>query len=435
MLTALAASATDIPAKVAKPSAPAISAAGVLTATDWTGFYLGGHIGHGWVESRGTYDDFGDAGPIDFIAKGFVGGAQAGYLWQIGRLVYGVETDGTWGSLDASRADHHSAVQRMETKFLGSGRFITGAAIDNILVYGSIGLGYAQSKFSVTGDAPGPASQKVDGWGIASSFGVEMAIAPNWSLRGEYLYYGINKSADIPGLTTVSSSTDFVKVDGIHVARLAANYRFNGLQTRAAAPAANWAGFYVGAHGGYGTSSRIAGVFNESNDNGALDFDPRGFVGGLQAGYNIQSGAFVYGVEADGSWSGMKDDRTEGDGDTQSLTTRALASLRGRVGIAADKRLYYLTGGWGFARSKLDVVQSGRPANVSFDSNGVVIGSGFDWAWGPNWSVRLEGLTYLFGKRIGIPALTGASDPQDYARQSTVNVVRIGANYSFGGPY
>lgn len=434
MLTALTASAADIPAKVATPSAPAVPAAGVLTATDWTGFYLGGHIGHGWVESRGTYDDFGDAGPIDFIAKGLVGGAQAGYLWQSGRLVYGVETDGTWGSLDASRTDNDGAIQRMETTFLGSGRFITGAAIDNILVYGSIGLGYAQSKFSVTGDAPGAASQKVDGWGIASGFGVEMAIAPNWSLRGEYLYYGIRKNADIPALTTASSSTDFVKVDGIHVARLAANYRFNASQTRVAAPVADWGGFYVGAHGGYGTSSRIAGVFNETNDNGALNFDPRGFAGGVQAGYNIQSGAFVYGIEADGSWSGMKNDRTEGDGDTQSLTTDRLASVRGRVGIAADKRLYYLTGGWGYARSKLDVVQGGIPANVGFDSSGVVIGSGFDWAWGPNWSVRLEGLTYLFDKRNIIPTLTGASDPQDYVRQSTVNVVRIGANYRFGGP-
>jgi outer membrane immunogenic protein len=205
------------------------------------------------------------------------------------------------------------------------------------------------------------------------------------------------------------------------------------LQPREAAPAANWAGFYVGAHGGYGLS-RIVGVFNETNDNGALDIDPRGLLGGLQAGYNVQSGAFVYGVEADGSWSGMKDDRIEADGDTQSLKTTALASVRGRVGIAADKRLYYLTGGWGFASSALDVVQGGIPANVSFESNGVVIGSGFDWAWGQNWSLRLEGLTYLFDKRTGIPALTGASDPQDYLRQSTVNVVRVGANYRFGGP-
>lgn len=434
MLTALAALAADIPAMPARPAAAVVPAAGVLTATDWTGFYVGGHVGHGWVESRGTYDDFGDAGPMDFTAKGFVGGAQGGYLWHIGRLVYGVEADATFGSLDAHRSDNDGAVQRMKTDFLGSGRLITGAAIDNILIFGSIGVGYAQTKFSVAGDPDfGPSSAKVNGWGIASSLGVEMALAPNWSLRGEYIYYGIHKSADLPRLPPASDATDFVKVDGIHVARLAVNYRFNGLQPRAVEPAPNWAGFYAGGHAGYG-HARIVGVFNENNDRGSFDIDPRGFAGGLQAGYNLQSGAIVYGIEADGTWTGMKDDRTEADGDTQSLKTSALASVRGRAGIAAGTRMYYLTGGWGFTRAELDVVQGGRPRSVDFDAHGVVIGSGFDWACGPNWSVRLEGLTYLFDKRAGIAGLTPASDPQDYLRQSTVGVIRAGANYRFGGP-
>jgi outer membrane immunogenic protein len=252
-------------------------------------------------------------------------------------------------------------------------------------------------------------------------------------LRGEYLYYGLNKRVDIPSLTNVSFPTDFFQADAVHVARLAANYRFNGLQPRTSAPAANWSGFYVGGHGGYGIS-RTVGVYNETNDNGALDFDPDGFVGGLQAGYNFQNGAWVYGIEGDGSWSGMEDDRIEGDGDRQELKTTTLASVRARLGIAADNRLYYLTAGWGYARSKLQVVQIGNPASASFDAHGVVIGSGVDWALSPNWSVRLEGLTYLFDKRHDIRDLTPASDKHDFLRQSTVNVIRVGANYRFGGP-
>lgn len=429
LLTALTASAADIPAKMAVKTV----AVPALTAVDWTGLYLGGHVGWGSALSRGTYDDVGDTGPIDFRANGFLGGAQAGYNWQAGRLVYGVEIDGTWGKLDANRTDDEGDVQRIETNFLGSARFRSGAAIDNTLIYGTIGLGYAQSKFTVTGDVPSPASQNLNGWGLVSGFGAEVAVAPNWSLRGEYLYYAINKRVDIPTLTTDSDPTDFAKLDGVHVARIAANYRFNGSQARMAAPAANWSGFYIGAHGGYGTS-RIPGVYDEVGDNGSFDIDPRGGIGGLQVGYNMQNGAWVYGVEADGTWSGMKDDRVDGDGDTQTLKTTSLASIRGRVGVAADNRLYYVTGGWGFARSKLDVVEGGTPASVSVDSNGFVVGSGVDWALTPNWSVRLEGLTYILDKRVNIPTLTPDSDTQDFVRQSTVNVIRVGVNYRFGGP-
>jgi outer membrane immunogenic protein len=430
-LSVLAASAADLPARVARPSAIAPVA---LTSADWSGFYLGGHVGWGQALSRGTYDDFNDTGAIDFKADGFVGGAQAGYNWQFGRLVYGVEVDGTWGSLDTSRRDVEDDTQKMKTDFLGSLRFRSGAAIDNIWIYGTIGVAYAQSKFTVTGDVPNPASRSVDGWGWVSGFGAEYAIAPNWSVRAEYLYYDISKRTGIPSLTGDSFPTDFVKIDGIHVVQIGANYRFGGAQARASGPAANWSGFYVGAHGGYG-KSRILGTYDEAGDNGSFDFDPKGAVGGLQAGYNFQNGAWVYGIEVDGSWSGMKGDRIDRERDSEKLKTTSLASVRGRIGVAAGSQLYYVTAGWGMVNSKLDVVEGGTPANTSFKSSGLVVGSGMDWALDPNWSVRLEGLTYLVDKRRNLPSLTGDSEPQDFVRQDLVAVVRVGVNYRFGGPY
>jgi outer membrane immunogenic protein len=428
-LGVLAASAADLPAKAtAMPAAPA------LTAADWSGFYLGGHAGWGSALSRGTYADVKDSGPLDFGGNGLLYGAQAGYNWQIGRLVSGVEVDGTWGSLDASRTDKDGDQQRMETNFLGSARFRSGAAIDNVWVYGTIGVGYARSKFTVTGGAtPSPASHDLNDYGLVSGFGAEYAIAPNWSLRAEYLYYAITQRSGLPALTSDSAPSDFAKIDGIHVARIAANYRFNGSQARVAGPAMDWSGFYVGAHGGYGRS-RMPGVYDEAGDNGAFDFDPIGGVGGLQAGYNVQRGAWVYGVEVDGSWSGMKDDRIDGEGDSQSLKTTALASVRGRIGVAADNRLYYVTGGWGMVKSKLSVNEAGTPASTSLTSNGVVFGSGVDWAFSPNWSARIEGLTYLTDKKRALPSLTADSDPQDFVRQDMVAVLRVGVNYRFGGP-
>lgn len=431
MLTALGALAADIPAKKAV-MAPA-AAVPALTAVDWTGFYLGGHVGGGWAPSRGTYDDTNDFGPIDFSASGFVGGGQTGYLWQSGRLVYGVEVDASWGGLDDSRTDNESDQQKMETKLLASARLRTGAAIDNALIFGTIGIAYVRSEFTVPGDVPNPATVDVDGWGLVSGLGAEFALAPNWSLRGEYLYYSINKNVDIPALTGDSSARDFVNLDGVHVARIAANYRFNAAPARAAAPTVKWSGLYLGGHGGYGTS-RMPGGYDEDGNNGAFDIDPSGFTGGGQVGYNWQNGAWVYGVEADGTWGGMEDDRTDSEGDKQTLKTTTLASVRGRVGIAADNRLYYVTAGWGYGRSKFEVTEGGTAADVSISSNGAVVGSGMDWAFAPNWSARLEGLTYFFDKEVGTSTLTADSNAQDFVRQSTVMVIRGGLNYRFAGP-
>jgi outer membrane immunogenic protein len=431
-LSALTASAADLPAK----TRPALVATPAPIVADWSGLYLGGNIGWGGALSRGSYNDFGDIGPLDLNAGGGLYGLQAGYNWQVGHLVYGVEVDGTLGSLEETRTDVTASQQTVKTDRLASARFRSGAAIDNVYIFGSVGIGYAQSKFTSTGDIPSPVSRDFDGFGIASGFGAEYALTPNWSLRAEYIYYAINKRENLRNLTDDSFQTDFIKLDGINVVRVAANYRFNGTQNYTAAassPTANWSGFYAGAHGGYG-QSRILGTYREKIDTGSFDMDPAGAIGGLQVGYNMQSGAWVYGLEADGSWSGMSDDRLGVGGDTEKLKTTALASVRGRIGVAGGNKLYYVTGGWGYVKSKFNADEPGMSAEKSFSSNGFVFGSGFDWALDPNWSVRVEGLTYLVDKKESLASLTSDSNNGDFARQSLVAVVRAGINYRFGGP-
>lgn len=422
------ASAADMPVK-----APVLKAPAGYTAIDWSGFYFGGHVGYGMSEMRGTYDEVGDHGGLDIPVRGLLGGAQAGYNWQFGRSVYGVEIDGTWADLTGSRVDRDGDTQRFRTSFLGSARVRAGLAIENMLLYSTFGLGYSRAKFTVTGsDTPSPAEQSLNRWGYVTGFGAEWAIAPHWSVRGEYLYYGFNHRVDTPTLTNDSDARDYVKHDGTHVARIAVNYRFNpsGPVANTSAPVANWAGLYLGAHAGYGRSNML-GDYDEIGDHGSFDFDPRGFVGGGQIGYNWQSGAWVYGIEADGTWSGMKNSRIDGDLDSQELRTTTMASLRARVGVAADNKLLYLTGGLGYVGSKLNVVEGGVPATQSINSWGPVVGAGTEWRFGSNWSARIEGLTYLVDKRVNMPTLTVDSDANDFLRQRTVSVVRIGLNYHF----
>jgi outer membrane immunogenic protein len=426
--TALSANAADLTVKgpVYKAVAPVM--------TDWSGFYIGVHGGGGWGEFRGTYDDFADYGAMDKFAKGVVAGGQAGYRWQFGRAIWGVEIDASWANLKSTVLDNEGDTRQFRTRFLGSGRIVTGVALDNIMLFSTIGVGYAQSKFTVTGDVPSPASQSLNAVGLASSLGAEWMFAPNWSMRAEYMYYYFGKERGIATLTGDSFPNDFVRLDGIHVARVALNYRFGGTgaATPITDPTSNWGGFYIGAHGGYGFS-RMPGVYDEAGDNGSFAIDPRGFVGGGQVGYNWQAGPWVYGVEVDGTWSDMKKSRVDREGDAQRLKTDTLASARLRVGGVMGNTLVYLTGGIGYAHSSLTVSGSDvpSPAKVSLDSWGGVLGGGADWALTPNWNFRLESLTYFFDKKTGLTNLTDDSDRQDYIRQSVVSVIRAGVNYRF----
>jgi outer membrane immunogenic protein len=301
-----------------------------------------------------------------------------------------------------------------------------------VLLYSTFGLAYTTSSFAVSGEDVG-ANRSLNRWGAVGGFGAEWAFAPNWSARLEYLYYRFDVFDDdgenISNLTpTNSSPNDFVKLDGIHVGRVALNYRFNGSSTVNAmrAPVTDWAGFYVGAHGGY-LRSRITGTYDDSADSGSFKPILQGFAGGGQIGYNLQSGAWVYGVEADASWvGGTEEARTDSRTNKEALTTRAFASARGRIGIAADDKLFYLTGGVGYVSSRLATADDFDNYKMDFDTWGPVIGAGVDWRFAPSWSARFESLTFLGSERTSTSALPPtAGDPSNFVRQSTVTVARV----------
>jgi outer membrane immunogenic protein len=72
----------------------------------------------------------------------------------------------------------------------------------------------------------------------------------------------------------------------------------------------NWAGGYVGAFAGAGwgdvktSETALSGAYNGPPD---INYRDAGFLGGLYGGYNWQAGNFVYGVEAEAGYLGIKD--------------------------------------------------------------------------------------------------------------------------------
>jgi len=112
-----------------------------------------------------------------------------------------------------------------------------------------------------------------------------------------------------------------------------------------------------------------------------------------------------------------------------------MASIRGRLGYAADRWLIYFTGGgaWADVNYRTDFTGFGfNPLSANKTLSGWVVGGGVEYAVTNNWTVRAEYLYYDFGDERLVnlsPVIIGASSITTF--DTKVNVVRAGVNYKF----
>lgn len=140
------------------------------------------------------------------------------------------------------------------------------------------------------------------------------------------------------------------------------------------APVATWAGPYIGAALGYG--------FSGSTSGSGINVDNDGFVANGFAGYQWQSGSFVYGVEGDVGYNGI--DGSNGGFNTKSNVD---GTLRARLGFAAtDNLLIYATGGGAAERLEL----SGAGTSDTNTMYGYTVGGGADLKLTNNVFARAE---------------------------------------------
>lgn len=211
------------------------------------------------------------------------------------------------------------------------------------------------------------------------------------------------------------------------------------LPTRAPAPAPmmapvfTWTGFYVGAQGGYAWANMPGRGLNAAGAViGTGTIKPAGVFGGLHAGYNMQSGGFVYGVEIDAELSGVRKNNLATFGPKVAETYRG--SLRLRAGFAADRALFYVTGGAALSNAKTTITNGGGAFFAkSRTSLGWTLGAGVEYAFTNNWSGRLEYRYSDFG-RYSVSGLPAAFAPLASVRfRHTDHAVRVGLSYRFGG--
>jgi outer membrane immunogenic protein len=214
----------------------------------------------------------------------------------------------------------------------------------------------------------------------------------------------------------------------------------------------SWAGFYIGANGGFGWESSDANLTGATLPvciapcipGPAIPFSSKfnsgmGFAGG-QAGYNFQRSNFVFGLEADIQGSAVQDSITIASNfiDTAKATSELnwFGTLRGRIGYGFNRSLVYVTGGLAFGgvRDTLSASFAGfRPAVFDDTKTGYVLGGGVEYLLSPSWSVKAEYQYIDLGRdTLSISQVNGVAtftDPHTY------NTVRAGLNYHFGSIY
>lgn len=220
--------------------------------------------------------------------------------------------------------------------------------------------------------------------------------------------------------------------------------------------AENWAGATVGAFAGH-VSHENKGHGSSFNDTtpGALwawsrtnreETDER-FFGGLKAGYDWQSGNYVYGVIADLAFTNTS--RSSGHLDSGNYSYHRedkmdwLATVRGRFGIDVNGFLPYVTGGLALANIKNNH-QTITCCPTIYESNkddiryGWVLGAGVEKKVTNALSVSFEGLYAAFPKKGGdnrnFASVTGdtvAAFASDVKVCNKAVLLNLGINYKF----
>ena len=254
-------------ADLSRPAAPVYTKAPMATGYNWSGFYVGGTLGGAW----GTFDPststvfsntgyfattsppaIATVGAQSFKPSGFTGGVEAGYNWQMGATVVGVEADfqafhlsgsatGT-GVYPCCAPTTFTVNSQAQTDWLFTARPRLGFANNNWLFYvtGGLALTNLKGNFTftdtfATAAESGSVSSTKAGWTIGG--GVEAGLGGGWSLKAEYLYVDFGSvSTTSTNLTAFNPAIAFPTNVFTHstdlkanIARVGLNYRFGSM--------------------------------------------------------------------------------------------------------------------------------------------------------------------------------------------------------------
>ena len=205
--------AADLPSR---KTAPAPAPVYVLPAFSWTGFYVGVNGAYGWSNFRG------DGGSLFASPSGGLLGGTAGFNYQIGQFVVGVEDNLDWADLSNSRTFANGVSTKSRVDAFNTAFVRGGFAVDRALLFVEGGLASGEVHSKITDPAlPGTLSQS--GWrnGYGLGGGLEYAFTNNITARADYVFSQLQSNTNFGG------TIDQVKA-GLNVSQIRAglNYKF-----------------------------------------------------------------------------------------------------------------------------------------------------------------------------------------------------------------
>jgi outer membrane immunogenic protein len=184
---------------------------------NWTGFYIGGHVGGAFVA-----DDSIAAGLTASNSGQFIGGLQGGYDYQFApNWVLGVEAQYSWTGNQNNGVTFGNVNYTSKQTGLGSVTGRLGYTWGPALLYAKGGYAFANYKESLTVGGFDTAFAKGSQDGYTVGAGLEYLFTQNWSGKVEYQYYDFGNTSFVVGGNTYTAKNDE------HTVKAGLNYRFN----------------------------------------------------------------------------------------------------------------------------------------------------------------------------------------------------------------
>jgi outer membrane immunogenic protein len=207
------AAAADL--RVARPAAPAPV---VIPAPDWTGAYAGINAGYAWGSRDGFWDCLFICGgdDFDYDQNGGLIGAQAGFNYQFGMFVAGVEVDGDVANI---KGDMDLGTGKYNWLATATGKL--GLAFDSFMIYGKAGYGVAGFEFN---GAFGCNFSDTNS-GLVLGAGAEVKLTARTSVKAEYNHIKFDRSDSF--CSSFGVIPTFIERDGsLDIAKVGLNYHF-----------------------------------------------------------------------------------------------------------------------------------------------------------------------------------------------------------------
>lgn len=409
------------------------SASGTGTPADFAGSYVGAVLGFGYGQvGQSDIAYFNHGGTYDVDSSGTLAGLTAGYNWQMGATVLGVEARYTSAQMSAtynsgSVGDIDSGINQA---FSLRGR--AGMAAGNTLMYvlGGVTVADVSNSFSSDEDL----SDRYTGLTVGA--GVEQMLAGNlsWNIEGTYTRYD--------GEDDSNGNLFHGQADEVRIAA-GLNYHLGTSGSRAGSgslsPTHDWSGGFYGVDAAL--LANKGSVWDQDYDQFGGTFDVTSLGGGIGAhvGFNWQSGSFVYGAIADIAAYSNDERRTSPGYREVASAIDMMATVRGRAGIASGQSLFYVTGGLALAKSELSHEEFGSTDSFDLDDPrvGTVVGMGLEHAFNDKMSFRVETLyskfddkSYYNGQSCSGPVGFDGGDCNMDGSDSNVQV-KAGVSWAF----